>query len=543
MDKLLLSFFYLVLVLLSTHVEKSTSYSIYTGGINVDRYMISVCKKTPYPDICASLAPPTTSSPLSTLDETPLRFRNLALQATLTRAEQARRFISAMKVSPLSNPAARAAWTDCKELMDDSVSQLSRALSSMKLEDTQTWLSAAVANHETCRTGFVELNSTSFLSSLPFMATGSNFTKFLSNSLAINNIAGAPVSRPTTRKLLSDGFPEWVSPTERKLLQSGAVLPKADLVVAKDGSGDYKTIAEALAAAAKTRSGKTAKRFVIYVKSGVYEENVEITKSMKNLMFRGDGIGSTIVTGSRNVKDGSTTFRSATVAVSGEGFIARDMTFENTAGSAKGQAVALRCGADLSIFYRCSFKGYQDTLYVYSQRQFYRDCDIYGTVDFIFGDAAAVIQNSNIYVRKPAGKTNTVTAQGRSDPNENTGITVHNSRVTAGSDLKPVLGSVKTYLGRPWRPYARTVFMKCTLDGLIDPAGWLEWSSKDDLKTLYYGEYLNSGAGAATGNRVNWPGFHVMSTAVATKFTVENFLSGSSWIRSSGADVPFTSGL
>lgn len=87
--------------------------------------------------------------------------------------------------------------------------------------------------------------------------------------------------------------------------------------------------------------------------------------------------------------------------VSGDGFWARDMTFENTAGPAKEQAVALRVSSDLSAFYRCSFRGYQDTLLLHSQRQFYRDCDIYGTVDYIFGNAAAVLQNCNIFVRKP----------------------------------------------------------------------------------------------------------------------------------------------
>ncbi len=99
-------------------------------------------------------------------------------------------------------------------------------------------------------------------------------------------------------------------------------------------------------------------------------------------------------------------------AVVGDGFIARDITVQNTAGAANHQAVALRSGSDLSVFYRCSFEGYQDTLYVHSQRQFYRECDIYGTVDFIFGNAAVVIQNCNIYPRYPPNKTNTITAQG-----------------------------------------------------------------------------------------------------------------------------------
>lgn len=127
------------------------------------------------------------------------------------------------------------------------------------------------------------------------------------------------------------------------------------------------------------------------------------------------------------------------------------MTFENTAGPQKHQAVALRSSSDFSVFYSCSFKGYQDTLYVHSQRQFYRNCDIYGTIDFIFGDAIVVLQNCNIFVRKPmSSQQNTVTAQARKDPNENTGIVIHNSRVMAASDLRPVQGTFKTFLGRPW---------------------------------------------------------------------------------------------
>lgn len=219
------------------------------------------------------------------------------------------------------------------------------------------------------------------------------------------------------------------------------------------------------------------------------------------------------------------------------------MTFQNTAGPQKHQAVALRSGSDLSVFYRCSFKGYQDTLYVYSQRQFYRNCDIYGTVDFIFGDAVVVFQSCNIYVRKPmSGQQNTVTAQGRTDPNENTGISIHNSIVTAASDLRPVQGSFKTYLGRPWQKYSRTVIMKTSLDSLINPAGWLEWSGSFGLSTLYYGEYMNTGEGADTSKRVNWPGYHVItSSSEASKFTVGSFLSGNSWIPATG--VPFSSGL
>lgn len=104
-------------------------------------------------------------------------------------------------------------------------------------------------------------------------------------------------------------------------------------------------------------------------------------------------------------------------AVTGEGFIARGITFRNTAGPQNNQAVAMRSGSDLSVFYRCGFEGYQDTLYVHSQRQFYKECYIYGTVDFIFGNAAVVLQNCMIMARRAMlGQQNVVTAQGRSDP-------------------------------------------------------------------------------------------------------------------------------
>lgn len=227
-------------------------------------------------------------------------------------------------------------------------------------------------------------------------------------------------------------------------------------------------------------------------------------------------------------------------AAVGDGFIAQDITFRNTAGGANHQAVAFRSGSDLSVFYKCSFEGYQDTLYVHSERQFYRECNIYGTVDFIFGNAAVVLQSCNIIARNPPQKTITLTAQGRTDPNQNTGIIIHNSKVTAASDLNP--SSVKSYLGRPWQKYSRTVFMKTSIDSFINPAGWLAWSGNFALDTLYYAEYANTGAGASTSNRVTWKGYHVLTSATqASPFTVGNFIAGSSWLPSTG--VPFTAGL
>ena len=151
-----------------------------------------------------------------------------------------------------------------------------------------------------------------------------------------------------------------------------------------------------------------------------------------------------------------------------------NLTFRNTAGAINHQAVALRSGADLSAFYNCSFEGYQDTLYAHSLRQFYRNCDIYGTVDFIFGNAAVVLQDCNIYPRLPLnGQFNAITAQGRTDVNQNTGTSIHNCSISAASDLATSNGTTKTYLGRPWKQYSRTVYMQSFMDSLIDPAGWV----------------------------------------------------------------------
>jgi len=220
------------------------------------------------------------------------------------------------------------------------------------------------------------------------------------------------------------------------------------------------------------------------------------------------------------------------------------MTFENYAGPEKHQAVALRIGADHAVVYRCNVIGYQDTMYVHSNRQFFRECDIYGTVDFIFGNAAVVFQNCSLWARKPmAQQKNTITAQNRKDPNQNTGISIHNCRILAASDLEASKGSYPTYLGRPWKLYARTVYMLSYIGDHVHPRGWLEWNiSSFALDTLYYGEYMNFGPSAALGQRVKWSGYRVInSTDEASKFTVAQFISGSSWLPSTG--VSFLAGL
>ncbi|EPS67019.1 pectinesterase, partial [Genlisea aurea] len=332
-------------------------------------------------------------------------------------------------------------------------------------------------------------------------------------------------------------WPEWLSAADRKLLQAPDVA--ADVTVAADGTGNYRTVSEAVAAAPSGYSG----RYVIRIKAGVYSEYVQIPSAKKNLMFVGDGASNTIITGDKNDVDGSTTFNSATVAVVGANFLARDITFQNTAGAVKHQAVALRVSADLTAFYRCGINAYQDTLYAHSLRQFYTNCTITGTVDFIFGNAASVFQGCHISARRPlAGQENTVTAQGRTDPNQNTGIVIQQSTIDAAAELLPVIANFPTYLGRPWQQYSRTVIMQSAITAAIRPEGWLPWNGDFALSTLYYAEYANTGAGAATANRVKWPGYKVLTSPTqATPFTAANFISASNWLPATG--FPFNAGL
>jgi len=207
-------------------------------------------------------------------------------------------------------------------------------------------------------------------------------------------------------------------------------------------------------------------------------------------------------------------------AITGDGFIARDIGFQNTAGPQGEQALALYIASDHSVLFKCSITGYQDSLYALALRQFYRECDISGTVDFIFGNAAAVFQSCNLVLRRPGRGYNVILASGRSDPGQNTGFSIHKCKITVSSDFSPVKHSYNSYLGRPWK----------------EPG-----AGSSTLKTLYFAEYSNEGPGAGLHKRVQWPGFHVIGEEEAAKFTVAKFIDGNSWLPSTG--VTFNFGL
>ncbi|URE22886.1 pectinesterase [Musa troglodytarum] len=434
-----------------------------------------------------------------------------------------------------NDPMNKAAFNICRQLLEDADEELNAAFSethdlqglARRTDDIKTWLSAVISYQQTCLDGITdpELQST--------MKDGlSTAAKVTSNAIAIVDELSSLLKSfkvPINITMDEQGFPSWFSSHDRKLLAAqsrGQLTP--NVVVAKDGSGKFTTINDAINSMPKDYSG----RYVIYVKAGVYKENVIVGKDKVNVLMYGDGSRKTIVTGSKNYVDGVQTVDTATFAALGQGFIAKSMGFSNTAGPEKHQAVALRVQSDMAAFFNCRMDAYQDTLYVQAHRQFYRNCVVSGTVDFIFGDSSTVLQNCLLVMRRPMdNQQNIVTAHGRAEAKETTALVIQNCRIVPEKALFPDRLKFRNYLGRPWKAYSRTIVMESTIGDLIQPEGWMPWDGDNFLDTLYYAEYNNRGPGAGTSGRVNWPGYHVIGRAEAQKYTVDSLIQGSQWIK------------
>ncbi|OEL16591.1 putative pectinesterase/pectinesterase inhibitor 41 [Dichanthelium oligosanthes] len=541
----------LVLSLLVVAVRSDTAATPVTPS--------TACNETTDPNFCRTVLPSNGTNNLYT-------YGRFSVAKSLANANKFLGLVNRYLARGGLSPGAVAALQDCQLLSGLNIDFLYSADTTLntsangklldpQAEEVQTLLSAILTNQQTCADGLqVAASAWSVRNGLSVPMV--NSTKLYSVSLSLFTRAwvkssgkkskGSSATKPPHHGHGRGLFDATDDEMVRRMALEGAaaaVPVVGEVTVDQSGGGNYTTIGAAVAAAPSNLGGSSG-YFVINVPAGVYEENVVVPKNKKYVMMIGDGIGQTVVTGNRSVIDGWTTFNSATFAVLGTGFVAVNMTFRNTAGPAKHQAVALRSGADLSTFYRCSFEAYQDTLYTHSLRQFYRACDIYGTVDYVFGNAAVVFQDCGLYSRLPMqGQSNTMTAQGRTDPNQNTGTTLQGCTIAAAPDLAANTAfTVATYLGRPWKLYSRTVIMQSEVDALVDPAGWMPWDGNFALGTLFYAEYNNSGPGADTSRRVAWPGFHVLNTtADAGNFTVGNMVLGDFWLPQTG--VPFTSGL
>ncbi len=301
------------------------------------------------------------------------------------------------------------------------------------------------------------------------------------------------------------------------------------LVVSRDGTGEFRTIDEAI---------EVCRAFmdytkVIYVKKGVYKEKLIIPSWLTNITICGEDRDNTIITWDdhANIKmpvgglDSEAavkgkpmgTFRTYTLKVQGSYITLKDITIENNAAKL-GQAVALHTEGDHILVQNCRLLGNQDTVYtgVGGTRVAFYDCYIEGTTDFIFGPSIAWFQNCEIH-----SKANSYITAASTPAGQKYGYVFYKCRLTADKDVD------KVYLGRPWRPFAATIFMDCELGKHIHPEGWHNWNNAKNEETARYAEYGNKGEGASTKNRVKWS--KQLSKKEAAKVTLLDAFGEDCW--------------
>ena len=277
--------------------------------------------------------------------------------------------------------------------------------------------------------------------------------------------------------------------------------------VAKDGTGDYKYIQDAIDA---MRVFPLAP-ITLYIRNGIYNEKIELPANNTDVTFIGESVEGTIITFNDYSGRGKlNTFTSYTAKISGSRFVAENITFANSAGPV-GQALALYVDADKAVFKNCRFLGNQDTIYAAGEnsRQFFLNCYIEGTTDFIFGPSTAIFQNCNIRCKSNSFITAANTPEGKKF-----GFVFLDCKIVADSVVN------KLYLGRPWRAFSKTAFIHCELPKQITPEGWNNWSNPENEKTVYYAEYKNSGEGSDYKNRVAWS--KQLTDKEAKEYSVEN---------------------
>lgn len=291
-------------------------------------------------------------------------------------------------------------------------------------------------------------------------------------------------------------------------------------VVDASGNSNFKTVQEAIDAVPNFRKTETK----IFIKNGIYKEKLVLAASKTNITFVGEDKFKTILThddyaqkhnifGEEMGTTGSTSF-----FVFGDNFKAKNITFENSAGPI-GQAVAVRVDGDKVIFENCRFLGHQDTLYLHgnNSRQYYKDCYIEGTVDFIFGWSTGYFENCEIFC-----KSNGYVTAASTNKDTKYGFVFKDCKITGSASENTF------YLGRPWRDYAQTVFIDCYMDKHIKPEGWHNWGKPHAEETTFYGEYNSTGPGASK-ERVKWA--KNISKKHLEHFSKKNVLGGTdNWI-------------
>ncbi|KAK9062298.1 hypothetical protein SSX86_019484 [Deinandra increscens subsp. villosa] len=490
------------------------------------------CKATRYQNLCQSSLAPYPKKNAIEIIQSALTVSSHNLRETQSMAQS-------ILTASANNPDRITAAKNCIEHLADSEYRLKStadALPRGEVKNGRAWTSAGLAYQYDCWSAMKYVNDTKMVNeTMSFLDTLIRYTSNALSLIRAYDVFGDETASWRPPETERDGFWERgrSGGGDGKQLGVPAGL-KADVTVCKGGGCDYAAVQEAVNAAPDWGSRR---RFVIWVKAGVYEETVRVGLEKQNVVVLGDGMGKSVITGSLNVgQPGLSTYNTATFGVVGDGFMASGLTIENTAGPDAHQAVAFRSDSDQSIIENCEFLGNQDTLYAHSLRQFYKSCRIEGNVDFIFGNSASIFQDCTILVRprqlKPEkGENNAVTAHGRIDPAQSTGFVFRNCVINGTEEYMRLYNSKpkvhKNFLGRPWKEFSRTVFIGCNLEALIVPQGWMPWKGGFALKTLYYGELDNSGKGSDLSGRVNWssriPGDHV------DVYSVENFIQGDQW--------------
>jgi pectinesterase len=299
------------------------------------------------------------------------------------------------------------------------------------------------------------------------------------------------------------------------------VRVSTDVKTGIEGTTEFPTIQMAMDHHPFAGVGKDGQpgRVYIEIAPGIYHERVIVTQNHTNITLVGMGKspGEVVITNSLNAKQAGGTFFTETVEINGDGFEADNITFENSAGNT-GQAVAAAVRADRAVFKHCRFLGHQDTLFADYGRQYYVDSYIEGGVDFIFGNAAAVFDRTEIHSNGPGY----LTAQSRTSPHQSTGYVIINSKVTSG--IEPSAPRNTISLGRPWRPFSRVVYINTELPANVIPQGWNLWGRTAEVPQAYYAEFKSTGPGANPTARIAWS--HQLTAQQAAQYAPRVFLAG-----------------
>lgn len=289
-----------------------------------------------------------------------------------------------------------------------------------------------------------------------------------------------------------------------------------NVVVSKDGTGTVSTVQKAIDMVPE----KNTERFVIFIRNGEYKEKIVLPSTKTNVTMVGESAEGVILTYddySGKVVNGDTitTYTSHSFAADADDFVAMNITFANSSGPV-GQAVAIRTTGDRQIFFNCRLIGHQDTYYTQGHyRNYLKNCFIEGTTDYIFGRSTVVFDSCHIN----SLKTGSYITAASTEQDVKFGYVFFNCRFTAAPGIERVS------LGRPWRPYARTVIINSFLDGFVNEEGWSIWRGRENHHYCYYAEYQNYGPGADISNRIDWS--HQLTDEEFEQYTLSNIFAKS----------------